>query len=828
MAGGFGTRLRPLTINLPKPMVAIGTRPMMEHVVALLKSHGFTDITCLLYFQPEHITSYFRQGEELGVRIQYVRPDDDFGTAGAVRFALKDPKETTLVISGDLVTTFDLTAALAWHRAKQSEATLLLTRAENPLAYGIVITNDEGQIVRFLEKPTWGEAFSDTINTGIYLLEPSAVEQIPTETNFDFSQNLFPLMLQKQMALYGMIMPGYWKDVGTIGEYHRAHADLLMGQLQLSLPHTREERNGAVVYLGNKVRLADDVRFEGTVIVGNDVSVESGTTLSSCSIGDRVWVGRNCEIRNSVVWEDSFLGNQTLLTGAIVCHRVRLGDRVQMYDSAIVSDDCQIGQGATIRSDCKIWPNKTVDDGAIVSRSLVWGEKWTRELFTDSKVTGLAMTELTPEMTVRLGSAFGAMLGPGAAVVTSRDASDVSRLLRRGLISGLLSAGVNVTDLETLPVPVMRFSLSRRSYQAGVYVRHNPDDYRQVDFIFFDGSGLDMPTGKLKKIERNYFGEDYDLASLDRIGHLAVPPRLIDDYRSAFMEAIDTGAIRGGEFNIVIDYSNGSSSQIFPTLYSELGITTTELNSSLNPRKFSRSAEDEAIAIHRLSAIVTSLKAQIGFLLNPAAEKLTVIDETGHPIDSQTLLLIVTELYLRTMQPKKIAVTVGASMGVEEIAERYGAQVIRVANDHRAMMEARMSGKAEFVGGTRGGFIFPGFQMGADAILATVRMLELLAKSETRLSELRAQFVHLNRQTTSVPCPWSLKGTVMRRLITDSHEKNRQLIDGVRVFENDGWVLVTPDRYRAAFTILAESRSASDTYSLMNRYRELVLESQRN
>ena len=229
MAGGFGTRLRPLTINLPKPMVPVANRPMMEHVVSLLARHGITDITSLLYYQADKIRSYFGDGHAFGVRMDYAQPQEDFGTAGAVRFAMDSVDEPVLVISGDLVTDFDLDEAISWHRDKKSQATLLLTRVENPLAYGIVITDEEGHIIRFLEKPSWSEAFSDTINTGIYILEPEAVKLIPPKASFDFSRNLFPLMLANEMGLYGKIMDGYWKDVGNLGEYHHVHEDFFAG-----------------------------------------------------------------------------------------------------------------------------------------------------------------------------------------------------------------------------------------------------------------------------------------------------------------------------------------------------------------------------------------------------------------------------------------------------------------------------------------------------------------------------------------------------------------------------------------------------------------------
>jgi mannose-1-phosphate guanylyltransferase/phosphomannomutase len=828
MAGGFGTRLRPLTMGIPKPMVPIGNVPMMEHVILLLKQHGITDITALLYYQPEIISNHFGDGSSLGLNISYVLPDDDYGTAGAVRCAAADMNETVLVISGDLVTDFDLGAAIAWHRERQSEATILLTRIENPLAYGIVITESDGRIARFLEKPTWSEAFSDTINTGVYILEPGAVELIPPKRQFDFSQNLFPLMLTQRRRLYGMITSGYWKDVGNVDEYRRTHQDLFSGGLHLDFRSELRLIGAARVYVGENVRIEDGVQFGGTVILGSDTRIDSGAKLHNCAVGARSRIGRAVDLRESVIWSDVLIGAGANFNSVIVCNRSRIGERVHLLENAIISEDCTIGSGSTVKANCKIWPNKTVDEGATVSSSLVWGDKWNRELFTDSKVTGLALSEITPEMSVRLGAAFGAMLGQGTSVVTSRDASDVSRLLRRGVISGLLSAGINVSDLEAMPIPIMRYALTKGKFAAGIYVRHNPDDYRQLDIIVIDGSGLDMPPAKLKKIERNYFGEDYELAPLDKIGHLDTPQRVLDDYRQDFLATIDVDLMKKAGFKVVVDHSNGASAQIFPALPTILGISSVDLNGSQNPRKFSSTPEEQGRQVVQLSSIVTSLNADVGFLFNPAAEKITVIDETGTPLDPQLLLLIVTDLFVQTASPKKIAVPVGASMGIEEIARRYGVEVIRTAGDHLSMMEARRRGQADFVGGTRGGFIFPGFQMGADAIFSAIKILEMLARAHTRIGELRSKYEHFVRKSVSVPCPWSKKGTVMRRLITDSSHKRRQLIDGVRIFEETGWVLVAPDRMKASFNILAESLSDSDASRLINQYRTLVEESQSN
>ncbi|MEE8575702.1 MAG: NDP-sugar synthase, partial [candidate division Zixibacteria bacterium] len=349
MAGGFGTRLRPLTINQAKPMVPVGNIPIMEHVVSLLASYGITDITSLLYFQPEDIKNYFGDGSRFGVSMNYVIPDADYGTAGAVRCALDKLDDSVLVISGDLITGFDLGDAMKWHSEQRAEATILLTHIENPLPYGIVITNPDGRIVRFLEKPSWGEAFSDTINTGIYILEPSALSLIPEKTNFDFSQNLYPLMLSRQMQLYGKIMEGYWKDIGNVNEYRLVHSDLCSGRLELDLKTEMTNRGIDRIFRGSNSTLEGGVECAGTVIIGDDDDVERGRRLRDCSIGARTRVGNDCRITDSIIWADNQIGHDSTIEKAIVCNRSRLGKSVHLAERVIVSDNCAIGDGAKVK-----------------------------------------------------------------------------------------------------------------------------------------------------------------------------------------------------------------------------------------------------------------------------------------------------------------------------------------------------------------------------------------------------------------------------------------------------------------------------------------------
>ncbi|MGH7504576.1 MAG: sugar phosphate nucleotidyltransferase, partial [Longimicrobiales bacterium] len=304
MAGGFGTRLKPLTIHRPKPMVPVANRPMMEHIVELLKRHGVTEMVSILYFQPDHITSHFGDGSAFGVRMEYVTAEADYGTAGAVRNAWDlIAGERVVVISGDVLTDFDLGVAVRDHERWGAEATIALTSVENPLAYGIVIVErSTGRIERFLEKPTWGEVFSDTINTGIYILEPEAIRRVPFQTNVDFSKDLFPAMLGEGAALFGHVAHGYWRDIGNIDEYRHAHDDILAGRVQLALCGERRSVGESVTWGEKGAAMGRDVRVSGMAILGRNSEVGSNATLENVVIGADCEIGAGAELRDVVLW----------------------------------------------------------------------------------------------------------------------------------------------------------------------------------------------------------------------------------------------------------------------------------------------------------------------------------------------------------------------------------------------------------------------------------------------------------------------------------------------------------------------------------------------
>src|ERR671930_977211 len=281
MAGGEGTRLRPLTSNQPKPMVPIVGKPCMEHILDLLKLHGFEDVIVTVAFLPQQIRSYFGSGETLGMTIEYSVEESPLGTAGSVRLASDRLDETFLVISGDALCDIDLGKLVAFHREKGAAVTIGLKSVDNPLEFGIVVTDEDGRVERFLEKPSWGQVFSDTINTGIYVLEPEVLKHIPQDRPYDFSKELFPLLLEMGRPIFGYVCDGYWQDIGNLDQYRQADLEALDENVRLDIPGIKIRGD---VWVGEGVEIDDVEGVEGPAFIGNYCTVSPESSVGPYSV----------------------------------------------------------------------------------------------------------------------------------------------------------------------------------------------------------------------------------------------------------------------------------------------------------------------------------------------------------------------------------------------------------------------------------------------------------------------------------------------------------------------------------------------------------------
>ena len=819
MAGGFGTRLRPLTEKLPKPMAHVANRPMMEHVVRLLAAEGIDDLEVLLHFYPEKISSFFGDGTPWGVRMNYVNAEADYGTAGAVKNAEERLSGTFLVISADIITDFDLSKAIDFHKERKAAVTIVLTRVPNPLQYGIVITEEDGRIVRFLEKPTWGEVFSDTINTGIYIVEPGVLDLIPPKKNWDFSKNLFPAMLARGDRLLGYVAEGYWKDVGNLDEYLNVHLDLLAGKVKIGFEGEKAGERSVWIGEGSKVDYTAEL---SNVLLGKKCVVGSGVTMSNVVVGDGCVVEDGAVLQSSVLWERVSVGKGARIFENIVGSDVRVGRGAFLAERAVVSDHCVIGTEAVVKPNVKVWPHKVVEDGAVLSSSLIWGEKWARSLFGAYGIVGLANIEISPEFAAKVGAAYAATFGRKVVLSTSRDSHKASRMINRSIMTGMLSVGVDVHDYGVTPLPVVRFlSRSHGEERGGVHTRKSPFNASFLDLKFFDDSGLDLPMGLEKNIENMFFREDFVRADIEETGGITFPLGGFDLYIDAFAKSVDARAIKERNYNIVLDYSYGSSAVIFPRILGQLGVETVALNAILDPARITRSQEEFDKGMGHLAAISRSLSADFGAMLDTGGEKIFLVDEKGDILSDATALQVICLLACRQAGRGLVGVPVTASRNVEKIAARFGMDVVRTRTLPRSLMETAAREGVAFAGDGAGGFVFPRFQPAFDGKFAIVKIMEMLAGEGKGFSEILREIPPTVLLHRKIPCAWENKGSLMRMLTGHAKGKPSQFIDGVKVFEGEDWALVYPSQDEAYFHLVVESGDGRAASLLASEYTDL-------
>ncbi len=819
MAGGSGTRLRPLTCDLPKPMVPILNRPIAEHIINLLKRYSITEIIATLHFLPDVMRDYFQDGQEFGVQMTYsVEDEQPLGTAGCVKNIEELLDDTFLVISGDSITDFDLADAIAFHHEKKSKATLILTRVPNPIEFGVVITDEEQRICRFLEKPSTGEIFSDTVNTGTYILEPEILDYLPLNEESDFSTDLFPLLLEKNEPMYGYIAEGYWCDVGHLDAYREAQYDALERKVDLEFIH-HEVSPG--IWIGENTYVDSTATLTPPILIGSDCRIGAGVSLDAGTvIGDNVTIGVGAELRRAIVWNGVMIGDESSLSACVVARGARIDRRTHILEGAVIGALSIVGEESQISSNVKIWPSKRVESGAILNINLIWGNIAQRNLFGQRGVSGIVNIDMTPEFAVKLGAAYGSTLKTGTEIVVSRDQRNVSRMVTRSLIAGLMSVGVNIQNLEATAIPISRTMIANLKVEGGIHVRIHPDRPEYLLIEFLDSKGINISKSAEKKIESSYFKEDLRRVAIPDIGDMSYPAQVLETYRATFESQLQEEILSKGGAKIVIDYVYGVSGAILPQLLSKFGCDAVVLNASL--RQTAVSNEERETLLHQLGQVVEALKANLGVQVSANGEQLILVDESGLPIRGELLTALMVNMTLSLHSNGTVVVPVHASSAVEQLARRYNGRVIRTKANPTALMEAAQNHVNVVIGGSgETGFIFPKLHPGFDAMFSIAKVVEMLTLQQRSLAQVRAELPRVYHKSCTVRCPWKMKGSLMRHLVEIHRNHHLELIDGVKIINpnNDNWVLILPDAGEPLVHIYANSEDRDWVDQNLKDYR---------
>jgi mannose-1-phosphate guanylyltransferase len=357
LVGGEATRLRPLTCNTPKIMIPVLNRPFFEHLVTYLKKHNIVDIILAVGKSPEQVQDYFGDGSKLGIRLTYSIENLPLGTAGAVKNAERLLDDSFFVLNGDIFTDIDLSRMMRLHRENKAIVSLALTPVEDPTIYGVVETDSEGRVKRFIEKPSRDKVTTNMINAGIYILEPDILSYIGPGTFSMFERDVFPLLLEKGQAMYGYPFQDYWIDIGTPDKYLKLHHDLLR----------RHVGNKGIKFEGESF-VDSSAQIEGPAIIGEGCFIDKNSIVRGPAVlGARCRVEEGAVVEGVVLWQDCQINRGARLRNCLVACRCHVGEESAIPDGCILGDDVLVGKGSKLSQGTKVWPSKTIEPDAASS-----------------------------------------------------------------------------------------------------------------------------------------------------------------------------------------------------------------------------------------------------------------------------------------------------------------------------------------------------------------------------------------------------------------------------------------------------------------------------
>lgn len=795
MAGGKGTRLRPLTLTTPKPMVPLLNRPCMEYMIELLKRYDIHQIAVTLQHLPNIIRNHFGDGSKFGVQLHYFEEDTPLGTAGSIKYAEPFLNETFIVISGDALTDFNLRNVIQYHREKQAIATMVLTRVNIPLEYGVVMTDVEGHVTRFLEKPSFSEIFSDTVNTGIYVLEPEILSLIPEREYYDFSLQLFPSLLKEKKRLFGYIAPGYWSDIGNLQQYRQTQFDMLDHQVDVQI-HAAEPMPGLFVEQG--VKLPACIRLSGPAYIGSDSILHASTSIGPYTIlGSGNVISPHSSITRSILGNGNRIGNHCDIEEATILHRSMIGNGVYIQEGSVIGNGCSIGDKAHIRSQVKLWPNRAIEPHSIVHSTLIWGNT-APTLFKNGEITGRPNGEITPELISKIITAYGSVLPRGATLVLASGHHPFDSIMKDTCTAGLRSQGIHIIDMGTLPLECVRYAIPTWKADGGIHFKINtPENGKQPDRMhihWMDAQGMPISKRLERKIENAYFQEDFAHTPIEHLGRLKHREGILSDYIAMISSAIDFNLIQKANFRLIVQRS--TSEAFFIQQWASLtGGTQLYLQTDIPNHSV-------------IAEYMPNGKADAGIWFQEDGNY-RFFTATGSSHHSDSLLPLVIQALARTGINANIGVPVSAPVTLEQITNKSGLHIVRTQEPLRSQMEA-----------TSGIALLPA----AHRLFAISLILQLMADTKRPLHSLIADIPVLHTMTEVVTCARYEKGRMMRKLTewVQQSSYRAEFLDGIRINTPDGSILIQPDQEEPLFRVTSQANSLTKAHVLAHEFAELL------
>ena len=775
LAGGDGKRLRPITCTMPKPMVPVLGRPTIFYTLELLKKHGVTEAVIALGYMGECIRRAVGSGEAWGMRVTYSDPEKRLGTAGSVRHAVGDTKEETIVLSGDGITDADLSAAAEAHRSSGAAATVVLYKVPEPSEYGVAITDRDGSITRFIEKPSESETFSDLANTGIYILSPEALSLIPSDSEYDFSKDLFPKMLAEGRKLFGFGMQGYWCDVGDVFELRKAQTDMLEGRCAFS--STAKHERGSLIE--SSAVISPEAVIIGPCYIGSGAEIGSRARIEPYSVicsGVRIMEGSS--IKRSVVMDNAIVRRHSELRGAVVCENAEVDSRCLLLEGSVIGAGSRLGKHVTVSPGVLIWPDKTIEEGTECTANVIWGEN-RRAKHEGSSFSGYADRELTPELAIRISAAFAEEFKQPSDIGAGSDGGAASVMIKQAVISGLLSQGADIVSSDAVSRSAFGHMIRNAGLRGGIYVECDAFE-RRVSLRIYDESGAEAEEDLLRAIEKRMRAGEVKPTTSSEIGVIRSTGSVGIEYEASIMRLIDMKALGDSPRKLIINAHSmitGAAARILLRAGWTVD-TVSELR--------------RLIPTHNFDAVS---------ILCDRDERMAMYVPGFGPVDMNRLLAVIA---LSTGE-KRAVLPAGLDDELRRRIEEAGIEVVPAPEDcSRRRSAARKAGA------------YDPRLLEPEAITAAA--CELFSKGE--LIRLLRSLPEFTRREQDVPVSKCDFGSMLRSVIETDFERVADMTDGVKLRYDSGWVTVRPIAGKNALRVAAGSRDAEYSKELCDLYAE--------
>lgn len=769
MAGGEGTRLRPLTCDCPKPMARLCGRPVLEYILDLLRDNGVEEAAVTLKYLPEAVRSHFPDDVYQGVRLRFFEENEPLGTAGSVKNAAGILDDDFIVISGDALCDFDLAAAVRFHKQKGAAATLLLSHVADPREYGLVVTEPTGRVRGFVEKPGWAQAVTDAVNTGIYVISPVCLNEIPAGKMFDFAKDLFPLLMSRGLPVYGYEADGYWCDIGDISAYTACQADMLEGRVSCLLPGARQEG------IQHKAAMPTGAfRMIPPVYIGENVRIGTDAVIGPCAVlDDGCAVGAGVTVKHSILLPDAYVSDRCELRGALVCAGASLKKGAAMFEGSVAGAGAVVGENASVSPGVRIWPGKRVEDGARAAVNLKNGAAQ-RGIFDDDGISGEVGVELTPEFCTRVGAAAaGAAKTERLGVGCSGEGA--ARALAAALGAGISSTGAGVCDFGVCVESMFRFGVQSFGLSMGLYVCVKGE---RATVSLTGGDGLSIgrgaerkidaafSTGELRRCPAQAYRAPYEMKGVSLL------------YGRALVEAAG-GSLNG--MRVQARCADREAAGIFADALRTLGCDTAP--------------GEGVVRVHP----------------GPSGSTLVMSDEDGcHLPDERSLAAACVAAF---ENGEDVALPFRAPRILDGLAARYDRRVLRYldcpadASDREARLLAQRQPWVR------------------DGLLRAMYILGHMSRKGVSLHELAAALPDFAVAVKAVRCKGN-PGNLLRVLAAgEPAEETRGPAEGVLISTPGGRVLISPLKRGAGLRVAAESASMEIASELCAEYEKKLRDS---